>query len=283
MAIKIVTDSTADIPEKIAAEYGIEIVPLNVHFGEEVFKDGVDIWSEEFYNKLRNEPILPNTSQPSPGDFLKAYQKIAKPGDTIISIHISREMSGTADSAQLAAEMMGPDYRIQIVDSRQVTLSLGVLVIAAAKAVKNGVSAETVMANLTKWKSEVRIFFTLKSLEHLHRTGRIGKASILMGGLLNIKPILSIEEGLIVPLEKVRGNFQKVAEILVNKVIKRYGNQRLNVGIIHTELQEDLSVLEKLAKQKLNIEEMVVNLAGAIVGTHVGPNAIGIIVLPACE
>lgn len=283
MAVKIVTDSTADVPEKIAAEYGIEIVPLNVHFGEEVFKDGVDIWSEEFYYKLRNESILPNTSQPSPGDFLKAYQKIAKPGDTIISIHISREMSGTADAAQLAAEMMGPDYQIHIVDSRQVTLSLGILVIAAAKAVKNGASAETVMANLSKWKSEVAIFFTLKSLEHLHRTGRIGKASVLMGGLLNIKPILSIEEGLIVPLEKARGNFQKIAEILVDKVIQRYGNQRLNVGIIHTESQEDLSILESLAKQKLNIEEMVVNLAGAIVGTHVGPNAIGLIVLPVCE
>lgn len=281
MAIKIVTDSTADIPEKIASEYGIEIVPLNVHFGDEVFKDGVDIWSEEFYNKLRNEPILPNTSQPSPGDFLKVYQKIAKPGDTIISIHISREMSGTVDAAELAAEMTGSGYRIHIVDSRQVTLSLGILVIAAAKAVKNGASAETVLANLDKWKSEVRIFFTLKSLEYLHRTGRIGKATVLMGGLLNIKPILSIEEGLIVPLEKARGNFQKIAEILVDKVIELYGNQRLNVGIIHTELQDDLNVLVSLAKQKLNIEEMVINLAGAIVGTHVGPNGIGIVVLPA--
>lgn len=280
MAIKIVTDSTADVPIKIAQEYGIEIVPLNVHFGEEVYKDGVDIWSEEFYNKLRNESVLPNTSQPSPGDFLKTYQKIAKPGDTIISIHISREMSGTADAAKLAAEMMGADYRIEIVDSRQVTLSLGILVIAAAKAVKNGASAETILTNLSKWMSEVSIFFTLKSLEHLHRTGRIGKASVMMGSLLNIKPVLSIEEGLIVPVEKVRGNFQKVAEILVDKVIKRYGNQRFNVGIIHTELQDDLSVLETIAKKKLNIEEMVVNLAGPIVGAHVGPNAIGIIVLP---
>ncbi|NLW47628.1 MAG: DegV family protein [Firmicutes bacterium] len=280
MAIKIVTDSTADIPEGIASEYGIEIVPLNVHFGEEVYKDGVDIWSEEFYNRLRNEPVLPNTSQPSPGDFLKAYQKIAKPGDTIISIHISREMSGTADSAQLAAEMMGTDYQILIVDSRQVTLSLGVVVIAAAKAVKEGASVETIIANLNKWKSEVKIFFTLKSLEHLHRNGRIGKASVLMGGLLNIKPILSIEEGLIVPIEKARGNFHKVAEILVDKVIERYGNQRLYVGIIHTELQDDMNVLVSLAKQKLNIEEMVINLAGAIVGSHVGQNAIGIIILP---
>ncbi len=281
MAIKIVTDSTADIPQKIASEYGIEVVPLNVHFGEEVFKDGVDIWSEEFYNKLRNESILPNTSQPSPGDFLKAYQKIASPGDTIISIHISREMSGTADSAQLAAEMMGADYKIHIIDSRQVTLSLGIVVIEAAKAVKNGASVETILNKLTKWEKEVSIFFTLKSLEHLYRTGRIGKASIFMGSLLNIKPVLTIEEGLIVPVEKVRGNFQKVAEIMLDKVVKSYGDHPLIIGVIHTDLQDESDILEMLAKKSLNIKEMIINLAGPVIGSHAGPNAIGIVVLPA--
>lgn len=280
MAVKIVTDSTADLPAKIISQYGIEVVPLNVHFGEEVYKDGIDIWSEEFYNKLRNEPLLPNTSQPAPGEFLNAYQKIAKPGDTIISIHISREMSGTADSAKLAAEMMGTDCQIQIVDSRHVTLSLGVLVLQAAKAAQNGESAEMIMAKLAKWKEDISIFFTLKSLEHLQRTGRIGKASVLMGSLLNIKPILSIEGGLIVPLEKMRGNFPKVAEVLVEQAVKRYGTKPLSVGIIHTESEEDLGILETMAKKSLNVKEMVTNLAGPIVGTHVGPNAIGIIALP---
>lgn len=281
MAVKIVTDSTSDLPEKIVTQYEIGVVPLNVHFGEEVYKDGVDIWSEEFYNKLRNEPILPNTSQPAPGDFLEVYQQIAKPGDTIISIHISRKMSGTADSAQLAAEMLGADYRIQIVDSQHVTMSLGILVLQAAKAAQNGDSADMIMAKLAKWKEELSIFFTIKSLEHLHRTGRIGKASVLMGSLLNIKPILSIEDGLIVPNEKTRGNFQKVAELMVEKVIQRYGNRPLVVGLIHTELPDEMVILERLVKNRLNILEMVTNLAGPIVGTHAGPNAIGIVALPA--
>lgn len=281
MAVKIVTDSTADLPEKIVTQYGIGVVPLNVHFGEEVYKDGVDIWSEEFYNKLRNEPILPNTSQPAPGEFLKVYQQVAKAGDTIISIHISRKMSGTADSAQLAAEMLGADYQIRIVDSQHVTMSLGVLVLQAAKAAQNGESADVIMAKLAKWKEEISIFFTIKSLEHLHRTGRIGKASVLMGSLLNIKPILSIEDGLIVPNEKTRGNFQKVAELMVEKVYQRYGNRPLVVGLIHTELPDEMVILERLAKNRLNILEMVTNLAGPIVGTHAGPNAIGIIALSA--
>lgn len=281
MAVKIVTDSTADLPEKIVSKYGIGVVPLNVHFGEEVYKDGVDIWGEEFYNKLCNEPTLPNTSQPAPGEFLKVYQQIAEPGDTIISIHISRLMSGTADSAKLAAEMMGADYRIEIVDSEHVTMSLGVLVLQAAKAAQNGESADAILAKLNKWKKEISIFFTIKSLDYLHRTGRIGKASVLMGSLLNIKPILSIEDGLIVPNEKTRGNFQKVAELMVEKVIQRYGDQPLIVGLIHTGLPDEMVILERLAKNNLKIVEMVSNLAGPIVGTHTGPNAIGIVALPA--
>lgn len=281
MAVKIVTDSTADLPEKIVSKYGIGVVPLNVHFGEEVYKDGVDIWGEEFYNKLCNEPTLPNTSQPAPGEFLKVYQQIAEPGDTIISIHISRLMSGTADSAKLAAEMMGADYRIEIVDSEHVTMSLGVLVLQAAKAAQNGESADAILAKLNKWKKEISIFFTIKSLDYLHRTGRIGKASALMGSLLNIKPILSIEDGLIVPNEKTRGNFQKVAELMVEKVIQRYGDQPLIVGLIHTGLPDEMVILERLAKNNLKIVEMVSNLAGPIVGTHTGPNAIGIVALPA--
>lgn len=281
MAVKIVTDSTADLPEKIVSKYGIGVVPLNVHFGEEVYQDGVDIWGEEFYNKLSNEPTLPNTSQPAPGEFLKVYQQIAEPGDTIISIHISRLMSGTADSAKLAAEMIGADYRIEIVDSEHVTMSLGVLVLQAAKAAQNGESADAILAKLTKWKKEISIFFTIKTLDYLHRTGRIGKASVLMGSLLNIKPILSIEDGLIVPNEKVRGNFQKVVELLVEKVIQRYGDQPLIVGLIHTGLPDEMVILERLAKNKLKIVEMVSNLAGPIVGSHTGPNAIGIVALPA--
>lgn len=281
MAVKIVTDSTADLPGKLVSEYGIEVVPLNVHFGEEVYKDGVDIWSEEFYNKLRNEPILPNTSQPAPGDFLKAYQKVARPGDTVVSIHISREMSGTADSAQLAAEMMGSDYQIHVVDSRNVSMGLGIMVLKAAKAARNGAPAEAIIADLANSKNEVSIYFTIKSLEHLYRTGRIGKASALMGSLLNIKPILDIEDGLIVPVEKVRGNYQRVAELMVGKVSKRYGKQPLLVSVVHTELPNEMESLVALANKSLNVQEMVINLVGPIVGTHAGPYTIGIIALPA--
>lgn len=281
MTVRIVTDSTADLPLKIISDYGISVVPLNVHFGEEVYKDGVEIWSEEFYNRLRNEPVLPNTSQPAPGEFLKAYQQIAKSGDTILSIHISMEMSGTAGSAKVAAEMMGADYRVEVIDSRFVSMALGLIVLKAARLAKEGASPEMIIQSIARWQKELSVYFTLNSLEYLNRTGRIGKASTLLGGLLNIKPLLSIVDGIIVPVERVRGNFQKVAALMVERLVARYGKEPLLVSIVHTELPESFQILQKAAAEGLEIAESHPGIVGPIVGSHAGPNTIGIIVLPA--
>ncbi len=280
MTIHIVTDSTADIPVKIINEYGIQVVPLNIHFGEEVLKDGVDIWSEEFYNRLRNEDLLPNTSQPAPGEFLTIYQRIAKPGDTIISIHISKEMSGTVGSAEIAASMLPEEVTVRVIDSRNVTLGLGTMVIKAAQLAQNGASVTAIIEAIEKWKEQVGVYFTVNSLEYLHRTGRIGKASALLGGLLNIKPVLAIEDGIIIPVEKVRGQFAKVAAQIVENIYQRYGSAPLQVCYLHTDLPELNSCLQKAAEARLNIGESMTNLVGPIVGAHGGPFTIGIAVLP---
>jgi DegV family protein with EDD domain len=281
MALKIVTDSTADLPIKSIHEFDITVVPLNVHFGDEVFKDGVDIWSEEFYNRIRNEPLLPNTSQPSPGEFLKVYQSIASPGDTIIGIFISQEMSGTAGSAKVAAELSGNRCLIEVVDSRLVSMALGLIVIKAARMAKNNVAtAAEIIAAIHDWQKQIAIYFTLNSLEYLHRTGRIGKASTLLGSLLNIKPILSIADGVIVPAEKVRGNFQKVASVMVGKLVQQYGKTPLMVCVLHTEIPEVAQILQGIAEQNLNIAESYPSIVGPIVGSHAGPNTVGIIALP---
>lgn len=280
MTVRIVTDSTADISEKLAKEFGIGIVPLNIHFGNEVYKDGVDIWSDEFYHRLINEPVLPNTSQPSPGEFLKLYQEIAKPGDTIISIHISTEMSGTLSSARIASEILGNDYRVEIIDSRFVCLVLGMIVLRAAEMAREGKSPEDIINAIESWKEEIEVFFTVNSLEYLSRTGRIGKASAFLGGLLNIKPLLGIKDGVIVPIEKVRGNFQRVAEIMVDKFAERYANRPLEIFIVHTELPDLATVLRKLAETRLNITKLHIGIIGPVVGAHAGPNTVGIIGLP---
>lgn len=280
MSVKIVTDSTADIPAKFVNEYHIGVVPLNVHFGDEVYKDGVEIWSDEFYNRLRNEPNLPNTSQPAPGEFLKVYQTIAQPGDTIISIHISQEMSGTAGSARVAVEMLGQEYRIEVIDSRFVSMVLGLIVLKAAMLAKEDAAPELIIKKIHQWQKEITVYFTLNSLEYLQRTGRIGKASSFLGSLLNIKPILSIVDGVIIPIEKVRGNVQKVATLMVEKMVQRYGDQPLIVSIVHTELPEFEQILHKIAQENLNIVDYYPSIIGPIVGTHAGPSTLGLIALP---
>lgn len=280
MAVKIITDSSADLPIKWIREYDITVVPLNVHFGEEVYKDGIEIWSAEFYNRLKNEPVLPNTSQPSPGEFLQAFQSKASPQDTVIGIFISQEMSGTAGSARLGAEMLGADYRIEIIDSRFVSMALGLIVIKAAKMAKQNANAAEIVSAIHNWQNQITIYFTLNSLEYLNRTGRIGKASTLLGSLLNIKPVLSIADGVIIPAEKARGNFQKVAAVMVQKLVQRYGKTPLMVCVLHTEIPEVAQILQQIAEENLNIAESYPSIVGPIVGSHSGPNTVGIIALP---
>ncbi|HOP73745.1 MAG TPA: DegV family protein [Bacillota bacterium] len=280
MAVKIVTDSTADIPEKLVKEYGIGVVPLNIHFGDEVLKDGVDIWSEEFYHRLKNEAVLPTTSQPAPGEFLKVYESIGEPGDTIISIHISGEMSGTVRTARIAADMLEDKLKIHVIDSRYVCMALGMLVLRAAKLAKEGASPEVIIAEVERLSKELAVYFTVNSLEYLSRNGRIGKATSFLGGLLNIKPLLGIEGGVIVPTERIRGNFSKIATELVTRFVERYGEKPVELWCVHTEMPELAVALQQEAMKRLNVAASHIGLIGPIVGTHAGPYIVGMIGLP---
>lgn len=280
MTVRIVTDSSADIPDKLVKEYGIGVVPLNIHFGEEVFKDGIDIRSEEFYHRLKNEPALPNTSQPAPGEFLRVYREIAKPGDTIISLHISSKMSGIAGPAQIAADMLADQFEIHVLDSRTVCMGLGLLVIRAARLCRKGLNAAAIIEQITQLQRQLTIYFTVNSLEYLSRTGRIGKATAFLGGLLSIKPLLGIEDGIIIPVEKIRGSFPKIASEMVNRFKERFGDQPLEISVVHTEMPELAEILSNVAKENLNIGSYSTGIIGPIVGTHAGPHTIGIIGLP---
>lgn len=281
MAIKVVTDSTSDLPEKYAKQYEIGVVPLNVHFGDEVCKDGVDIWSDEFYLRMGNEPVLPNTSQPAPGEFIKIYRSIAQPGDTIISLHLSAEFSGTVGSAKVAAGMVEDEgLRVVVVDSRTATMGLGWMAVEAARLAQRGATEAEILAKLDTMRQEGVVHFTVTNLEYLHRTGRIGKAGVLMGSLLNIKPLLTIRDGMIVPLEKVRGNYQKVAEKVVDDLLGRFGGAPLLLSVIQGEDDDVASVLAQEAQARLTIAELIPTVAGPVVGSHTGPKVAGIAAVP---
>lgn len=281
MTVKIVTDSTADLPSNLVQEYDIRVVPLNVHFGEEVFRDGVEIWSDEFYHRVKNEMVFPNTSQPSPGEFLKVYRDIASTADSIISIHISRELSGTAGAAEIAAGMLENRSKVWVVDSRSVSMGLGLMVLKAARLAQNGASPETILEYIRAWQGETTVLFTVNSLEYLARTGRIGKATEFLGSLLNIKPLLGIKDGLIIPLERIRGNYQKVVSRMIELLQESYGSRPLLIGVLHTEMLEIKNYLIKEIEAALHANEIYPVIVSPVVGSHAGPSTFGIIAIPA--
>jgi DegV family protein with EDD domain len=275
MAVKIVTDSTGDLPPQVVQELDITVVPLNVNFGEESFQDGVDLDSDGFFQRLTTEARLPTTSQPSVGAFLETYRGLLEGGHEVVSVHISAKLSGTMNSALQAREQLDAGDRLAVVDSQQVGLALGVVATAVAQAVKDGASyAETV--DLTPRISErVRLFVLLETLEYLQRGGRIGRAQAFLGSLLHIRPILTVREGEVHPLERVRAR-QRGLERLYQLAAECGPLQQ--VGICHSTTPEDALALAERMQPALAGGRLIQARFGPVLGTHVGPGAIAITV-----
>ena len=214
MAIKVVTDSTADLPADVAKDLDITVVPLNVHFGEETFKDGVDMHPEEFFDRLVNEPILPKTSQPSVGMFLDTYRSLLEEGHDVVSIHVSSKLSGTVNSANQAHEQSGAGERIVVVDSFQVGIALGNVVTAVAEVVRGGASKTEAVDAAYRFKDQVNVYLLVETLEYLQKGGRLGKAQAFLGSLLQVRPILSVKDGEVHPLEHYNSNIINIINVL---------------------------------------------------------------------
>ncbi|GFN22150.1 DegV family protein [Thermanaeromonas sp. C210] len=279
--IRIVTDSTCDLPPELLEQYGILMVPLKVMFGDKVYRDGVDLSSKEFYAKLRNASDLPTTSQPSPQEFMEAYRPLVEEGASIVSLHISGSLSGTLQSARLAKTMLNYDD-LEIVDTRLVSTALGLAVLAAARAAAANRSKEEVLA-AAGWVTEhLQAYFLVDTLEYLQRGGRIGKAQAFLGSLLNIKPVLMLKEGIIYPYEKVRGK-ARAMDRLVEIVAEKFNSiDNLWCAIVHGDDPEGLEQLrEKMQNNKVTCSCMLTGEIGSVVGTHAGPGLLGIIGCPA--
>lgn len=279
--IKIVTDSTCDLPLQMVKENNIAVVPLKIHFGEQTYYEGIDLTPDSFYEKLKGADVLPTTSQPSPGDFVKVYKEYAQQGFThIISIHISSKLSGTYQSALIAKGLVEDIIKVEVIDSHFVTFGLGIMVLEAAKMVKEGKSFETTIQHVNSLREKAKLYFLVDTLEFLQKGGRIGKASSLIGSLLNIKPLLTLREGEVHPFEKVRGQ-SKALDRLVNIVeqLPSTGLEKVHCGIVHSQSLEIAEKVKKILVNNLGLAEITISEIGAVVGTHVGPGAIGIIII----
>ncbi len=275
MAVKIVTDSTGDLPAEVAQELDITVVPLSVHFGEESFQDGVDLDSDGFFQRLTTGTSLPTTSQPSVGAFLETYRGLLEAGHEVVSVHISAKLSGTMNSALQAREQLDAGPRLTVVDSQQVGLALGVVATAAAQAVKDGASYEETVELTPRIAERVRLFVLLETLEYLQRGGRIGRAQAFLGSLLHIRPILTVLEGEVHPLERVRARKRGLERLC--QLAAECGTLQ-QVAICHSTTPEEALALGERMQPLLAGGRIIQTRFGPVLGTHVGPGAIAIAV-----
>jgi DegV family protein with EDD domain len=270
----IVVDSTADFPEAPSRFPNMRVVPLYVRFGEESFRDYVELGPDAFYERLRTAPVLPTTSQPTPQDFLGVYEELAA-YERILSLHISSTLSGTYASAGLAAQELGGD-RVRLLDSRTASAAIAMLALAIQRRLERGTTDEEVEALVGRYARETGLLFTVDTLEFLAKGGRIGRARALAGQLLNVKPVLTISDGEVVPLTRVRGWGKAMAEFRRRFEDSTRDGPGLHVGIAHAQAPERVAELEQVvreARPQAEIEH--VTSLGAVVGTHAGPGTVG--------
>ncbi len=268
MTIKIVTDSCADLPPQLAKELGITVVPVYLRFGEEVFRDVVDISQDEFYRRLMHDHIHPSTTQPAPQDFIDVYQELGKKADGILSIHVTSKLSGTYNAALRGKEAVGNICPIEVIDTEQITMGLGLLVLAADKMAKSGMSLQQIVKEVKQMSHSVRILGLLDTLKYLALGGRIGKMQALLGSVLNIKPMLTIKDGVLSPAGRAR-NRTKGIDLLFDFVKNAEDIQDLAV-VYNTTLDEAKALIKRLGSI---FDEAQIRLArlGPALGVHAGP------------
>jgi DegV family protein with EDD domain len=278
--VRIVTDSTADIPPALAAELGITVVPLQVHFGNQSYRDGVDITPSEFYQRLRVSSELPKTSQPSVGAFEEAYERLCAETDEILSIHISSSLSGTYGAALLARDSVRNRCTVEVLDSRLVSLGLGIVAMDCARLAKKGMGLRELTHHAKRMCPNVHITFMVETLEYLQRGGRIGRAQAFLGSLVNIKPLLKIEEGEVRPVEKVRTR-SKALDRLVEFVELFPKIEQL--GLIYSTTPEDAELVLRRIEALVPRERAIISQVGPVVGTYTGPGVLGLVVSQGVE
>lgn len=270
--VRIVTDSTADIPPEMAVELGITVVPLRIMFGADSFVDGVDLTTDAFFEKLQQADELPTTSQPSVGEFQQVYEHLLEDTRRILSIHLSSGFSGTVNAARQASEMLG-DCEVRVIDSGTVSMAMGFAVVAAARAAQDGADLDTCARIAKSVLARQRLAVAVDTLEYLRRGGRIGRATAFLGGLLRLKPILTIRDGEAFPLSRVRTRKKALQELL--NVCLGEGDIEQAI-VMHTTDPDDAAFLTGEVRKRYPDIPIHAGRIGPVIGVHGGPGLIGL-------
>jgi fatty acid kinase fatty acid binding subunit len=274
MKIRVVTDSTSDLPAEVVRELGITVVPALVQFGDKVYRDGVDLSTDEFYHKLQINSVLPRTSAPSPGTFKEVYNQLAQKADAIVSIHVSAQMSATYDAARLGSvDLKCP---ISIIDSQTASMACGLLVIVAARAARDGASLSEIEALVRAAVPRTVTYGVFGTLEYLYKGGRIGRAQAFVGSMLKLNPILAVRAGEIVPIARIRTRpraIDRLCEILKDSGVPQ------EMSVMSTTEPEEAEALAQRLSTLFPPERMYRASIGPAMGTYVGPGAVGVSVI----
>jgi DegV family protein with EDD domain len=273
MTIKIVTDSTADLPAMLTKELDITVVPVYLRFGDEVYRDRVDMSEEEFYQRLLHDPVHPNTTQPSPQDFASVYDKLSQEADGIISIHITSKLSGTYNSAVQGKKMVSEGCPIEIVDSQTLSIAVGLIVIQASKMAKSGMSLHQIVDELSKIIPNVHLLILFDTLKYLVKGGRIGKAKGLLGSVLNVKPLLTVRDGELMPSGQVRTRSKGIDRLL--DFVKN-ATEIQDLAILHSTTPDEAQALVERTSPIFPKERTILARLGPGLGVHGGPGILAI-------
>ncbi|MCC7359335.1 MAG: DegV family protein [Anaerolineales bacterium] len=274
-AVAFVTDSTAYLPKDLVEQYAITVVPNVVNWGTKAYRDGVDISSSEFFERLKTDPVQPTTAVASIGEFRDHYAKAAEAAPHVIGIHLSHKLSGTFSAAEQARAML-PDKDITVIDSNATAMALGFVLLAAARAAEAGQPLAEVVAAAKAAIPRVGLVFTVETLEYLRRGGRIGGAQAFLGGLLDMKPILELRDGRVEPVERVRSKKKALDRVLDIIAEQTAGRGKVHLATIHAAAAAEAAGVLAAAKERLNAVEGVMAEASPTVATHTGPGTVGL-------
>lgn len=276
--VKLFSDSTCDLTPELVQQYGIGIVPLYVHFGEEAYKDGVEMTTPLLYKKVEETGILPTTAAPSPGDIMQAFRPHVDAGEDIIFIGISTGMSATVNNARLAAAEF-PSGKIAVVDSRNVSTGIALLLLKAADFAAQGMGIHDIAAKVSALTSKVQTEFIIDTLDYLHKGGRCSGLAKIMGSMLNIRPSITVIDGKMVPAQKFRGSRQKALNgLLQNALANKENISPERIFITHS-VSEDGPWLKEQLEKHTDAKEVIITQTGCVVSSHCGPNTISILYL----
>ena len=280
--IRVVMDGAGDMPLDWYAKYDIQVIPINIHFGERMYLQGEDLSDADFYRLADESGTIPKTSQPTPQQFVDFYKRISQPGDTIISVHVTSKLSGTYSSAQIAAQELKGEYEVYPFDSAAGSVAMGYMVKEARQMERSGASAQEILRRLDFIRKQTQLILTLNTLEYARMSGRVKTLQAALASILNVKPIIILQDGVLNMAEKVRTR-QKAIDYVLSLVKERVGKKMVNVGVVHAADEEAGKALLEKVRSVFNLNELVMTDLSIGVAANLGPGTLGIMAYPVEE